>query len=277
MMSWHDVGAVHPSDRVIVVAPARSRHMALTDGEGCPLGLRDYMERPTGIGDIAAHGETADDAAVVVRDLDAQGDLRWKDVIAGFLVHACGGGVRRYAQDDASVVLCGPQVAASLDLQSDAFAPMLGGDRDPLDHAAASFEGLRCLIRPDRRECLGILAVWHDERASYQAVLGPRPYKSRPVQVIRVGSRLWQGFVPAMFDLFGEQVPDRVCLHLVRRRDNPQPGLAFVPLGRSRDEILDAFDETHGSSIPRVVDIGLPPRESVGKRKRPGGRQGHDC
>lgn len=104
MMSWHDVGAVHPSDRVIVVAPARSRHMALADGEGCPLGLRDYMERPTGIGDIAAHGETADDAAVVVRDLDAQGDLRWKDVIAGFLVHACGGGVRRYAQDDWSAV-----------------------------------------------------------------------------------------------------------------------------------------------------------------------------
>ena len=126
---------------------------------------------------------------------------------------------------------------------------------DPLDHAVASFEGLRCLVRPQRHEGLGVLAVWHDERASYQAVLGPRPYKSRPEQVIRIGSRLWQGFVPAMFDLFGEQSPDHICLHLVRRRDNPQPGLTFVPLGRNSADILDACDETHGPSIPRVIDI----------------------
>lgn len=189
------------------------------------------------------------------RDLDAQGDLRWKDVVADFLVHVSGGIVRWNAQDQASVVLCGPQVAIPFDFQSEAFTPVLGDDGDPLDHAAASFEGLRCLVRSQRHEGLGVLAVWHDERASYQAVLGPRPYKRRPVQVIRVGQRLWQGFVPAMFDLFGEQSPDHVCLHLVRRRDNPQPGLTFVPLGRSRDEIPDAFNETHGPSIPRVIDI----------------------
>ena len=255
MMSWHDVGAVHPSDRVIVVAPARSRHMALADGEGCPLGLRDYMERPAGVGHDTVDGETAGDGIVVVRDLDAQGDLRWKDVVADFLVHVSGGIVRWNAQNQASVVLCGPQVAIPFDFQSDALTPVLGTDGDPLDHAAASFEGLRCLVRPQRHEGLGVLTVWHDERASYQAVLGPRPYKRRPVQVIRVGSRLWQGFVPAMFDLFGEQSPDHICLHLVRRRDNPQPGLTFVPLGRSRDEIPDAFNETHGPSIPRVIDI----------------------
>ena len=189
------------------------------------------------------------------RDLDAQGDLRWKDVVADFLVHVSGGIVRWNAQDQASVVLCGPQVAIPFDFQSEAFTPVLGDDGDPLDHAAASFEGLRCLVRPQRHEGLGVLAVWHDERASYEAVLGPRPYKRRPVQVIRVGQRLWQGFVPAMFDLFGEQSPDHICLHLVRRRDNPQPGLTFVPLGRSRDEIPDAFNETHGPSIPRVIDI----------------------
>lgn len=189
------------------------------------------------------------------RELDAQGDLRWKDVVAGLLVHVSGGIVRWNAQDQASVVLCDPQVAIPFDPQSDALTPVLGTDGDPLDHAAASFEGLRCLVRPQRHEGLGVLAVWHDERASYQAVLGPRPYKSRPEQVIRIGSRLWQGFVPAMFDLFGEQSPDHICLHLVRRRDNPQPGLTFVPLGRSRDEIPDAFNETHGPSIPRVIDI----------------------
>ena len=101
----------------------------------------------------------------------------------------------------------------------------------------------------------GDLNLCRFERASYEAVLGPRPYKRRPVQVIRVGQRLWQGFVPAMFDLFGERVPDHVCLHLVRRWDNPQPGLAFVPLGRNSEDILDACDETHGLSIPCVIDI----------------------
>lgn len=120
---------------------------------------------------------------------------------------------------------------------------------------AASAAGPRCLVRSQRHEGLGVLTVWHDERASYEAVLGPRPYKRRPVQVIRVGQRLWQGFVPAMFDLFGERVPDHVCLHLVRRWDNPQPGSAFVPLGRNSEDILDACDETHGPSIPRVIDI----------------------
>lgn len=249
IMTWRrsgNDGAVHPSGRetVTVIMPARSFNRPLSDGEGHPLGLRDYMERPAG------------DGAVVVRDLDTQCDLRWKNVVAGLLVHASGRIVRWNAQNQASVVLCGPQVAVPFDFRSDVFTPVLGIDGDPLDHAAASFEGLRCLVRPQRHEGLGVLTVWHDECASYQAILGPRPYKSRPVQVIRVGSRLWQGFVPAVFDLFGEQVPDHICLHLVRRWDNPQPGLAFVPLGRGRDEILDAFNETHGSSISRVVDIG---------------------
>lgn len=230
-------------------------HRSGHDGAGHPLGLRDYMERPAGVGHDTVDGETAGDGIVVVRDLDAQGDLRWKDVVADFLVHVLGGIVRWNAQDQASVVLCGPQVAIPFDFQSEAFTPVLGDDGDPLDHAATSFEGLRCLVRSQRHEGLGVLTVWHDERASYEAVLGPRPYKRRPVQVIRVGRRLWQGFVPAMFDLFGERVPDHVCLHLVRRWDNPQPGLAFVPLGRNSEDILDACDETHGPSIPRVIDI----------------------
>ena len=259
-MAWHRSGhdgAVHPfgCDAATVIMSARSFNRPLSDGEGHPLGLRDYMERPAGVGHDTVDGETAGDGIVVVRDLDAQGDLRWKDVVADFLVHVSGGIVRWNAQNQASVVLCGPQVAIPFDPQSDALTPVLGTDGDPLDHAAASFEGLRCLVRPQRHEGLGVLAVWHDERASYEAVLGPRPYKRRPVQVIRVGQRLWQGFVPAMFDLFGEQSPDHICLHLVRRRDNPQPGLTFVPLGRSRDEIPDAFNETHGPSIPRVIDI----------------------
>lgn len=127
-------------------ARARSFNRPLSDGEGHPLGLRDYMERPAGVGHDTVDGETAGDGIVVVRDLDAQGDLRWKDVVADFLVHVSGGFVRWDAQDQASVVLCGPQVAVPFDFQSEAVTPVLGDDGDPLDHAAASFEGLRCHV-----------------------------------------------------------------------------------------------------------------------------------
>lgn len=134
-----------------VIMRARSFNRPLSDGEGHPLGLRDYMERPAGVGHDTVDGETAGDGIVVVRDLDAQGDLRWKDVVADFLVHVSGGIVRWDAQDQASVVLCGPQVAVLFDFQSEAVTPVLGDDGDPLDYAAASFEGLRCHVRSVRR------------------------------------------------------------------------------------------------------------------------------
>mgnify|MGYP000335020427 FL=1 len=156
-MAWHRSGhdgAVHPfgCNAATVIMRARSFNRPLSDGAGHPLGLRDYMERPADIGHDTSTGETAGDGIVVVRDLDAQGDLRWKDVVADFLVHVSGGIVRWNAQDQASVVLCGPQVAIPFDFQSEAFTPVLGDDGDPLDHAAASFEGLRCLVRSQRHE-----------------------------------------------------------------------------------------------------------------------------
>ena len=259
-MAWHRSGhdgAVHPfgCDAATVIMSARSFNRPLSDGEGHPLGCATIWNAQQASGTTPSMGKQQVMALSSSVTSMHKGDLRWKDVVADFLVHVSGGIVRWNAQDQASVVLCGPQVAIPFDFQSEAFTPVLGDDGDPLDHAAASFEGLRCLVRSQRYEGLGVLTVWHDERASYEAVLGPRPYKRRPVQVIRVGQRLWQGFVPAMFDLFGEQVPDHVCLHLVRRWDNPQPGLAFVPLGRNSEDILDACDETHGPSIPRVIDI----------------------
>lgn len=77
-MTWrrsgHD-GAIHPSgcETATVIMQARSFDRPLSDGEGHPLGLRDYMERPASVTDLSIDGETADDGAVVVRDLDAQG------------------------------------------------------------------------------------------------------------------------------------------------------------------------------------------------------------
>lgn len=240
----------------VVVAPARSFHVPLTDGEGRVCRLADYSERPAGAGHRAVDREYADGSLPVVRDLDDERDQRWERDVAGFLVHAAGLVVGWDAQDEASVVVCGPRVDGVLDPGSDAFAPSLGRDRDPLDHAAASFEGLRCIVRPSRREVLGVLAVWHDERASYQAVLGPRPYKRRPVQILRVRDGLWRRLVPSMLDLFGQKVPDHVCLHLVRRRDDPYPGCGFVPLGRSVQEILESSEKPHDDNIPTSGDGG---------------------
>lgn len=251
-------GIGDPSDgwSSVVVAPARTFRNPLTDGEGRVCRLADYAERPTGSGHGVVDREHAEGRVAVIRDLDDERDRRWERDVTGFLVHAAGLVVGGDAQDEASVVLRGPNVDGVLDLGSDAFAPMLGCDRDPLDHAAASFEGLRCLVRPRRREALGVLAVWHDERASYQAVLGPRPYKRRPEQVLRVRSGLWQRLVPAMLDLFGQQIPDRVCLHLVRRRNDPYPGCRYVPLGRAAEKILESFDKSHDDNISILREDG---------------------
>lgn len=136
----------------VVVAPARSFHVPLTDGEGRVCRLADYSERPAGAGHRAVDREYADGSLPVVRDLDDERDQRWERDVAGFLVHAAGLVVGWDAQDEASVVVCGPCVDGVLDPGSDAFAPSLGRDRDPLDHAAASFEGLRCIVHPSRRE-----------------------------------------------------------------------------------------------------------------------------
>ena len=38
-------------------------------------------------------------------------------------------------------------------------------------------------------------------------------------------------------------LPDHVCLHLIRRRDNPKPDLVYVPLGRSTEQILHTFGQ----------------------------------
>ena len=245
-------GVGNPLDgrAAVVVAPARSFHVPLTDGEGRVCRLADYSERPAGAGHRAVDREYADGSLPVVRDLDDERDQRWERDVAGFLVHAAGLVVGWDAQDEASVVVCGPCVDGVLDPGSDAFAPSLGRDRDPLNHAAASFEGLRCIVHPSRREVLGVLAVWHDERTSYQAVLGPRPYKRRPVQILRVRDGLWQRLVPSMLDLFGQEVPDHVCLHLARRRDDPYPGCGFVPLGRSVQEILESSEKPHDDDLP---------------------------
>lgn len=126
-----------------VVAPARSFHVPLTDGDGRVCRLADWSERPAGAGHRVVDREYAEGLTPVVLDLDDERDQRWERDVAGFLVHAAGLVVGWDARDEASVVACGPGVDGAFDPGSDAFAPSLGGDRDPLDQAAASFEGRR--------------------------------------------------------------------------------------------------------------------------------------
>ena len=257
MESAKPAGICQPTDPTLfVVAPALRYRAPLSDQDGGTIRLRDYAHRPGRVGDLVSEHRQGDhDTTVVIRDIEDQRDTRWKDIMMGTLVHVAGGLVGRDAQHDASAVLCGPSVHEPFDLQSDALTPTLGHDRDPLDQAAVSFDGMCCLVRPDVPEPLGILCVWHDARASYQAVLAPRPYKRRPEQIVRVRRGLWNRFVPAVGDLFGQQTPDHVCLHLIRRRDNPKPDLVYVPLGRSTEQILHAFDQSHDPSMSYDTDI----------------------
>lgn len=236
------LGVVEPLDGGLLVASARDIGLqCLADADGRPCGLSEYLERPSGFGGLPGERKTdGRQARVRVARLDDQRDQRCKDVVAAAAVECVrliGG---RDAQYEQSVVLARPQLAEVLEMCSDAFAPVLGERRDPLDHYAVSFDDLRALVAYREPVLLGVLFVWHDERSSYQVVAGPRPYKRRPEQVVGVGSGIFDALVPAMRDLFGEQAPDHLCLHIVARDDNPDGPVRYVPLGPSAQEVLDS-------------------------------------
>ena len=259
----------------IVMAPARGRGTpALTDESGTPIRMRDLngasafrhaaarhpdlgpartadeTPRPTGTGTRTVKREPyARRNAPLPYSLHDQRDQRWKDVVAGFLVHACSGIVRHHGQHEYSAVLLGPTAAKPFETEADAHAPTLGEHRDALDQAGPYGQQLCCVAIPETGEICGVLQVWHDERASYKALLGPRPYKGGPEQVVRIRDGLWQALAPAFLDLFGEQLPDRVHLRLVCSDLETDGGRIRRPsLGATAEQILQRFDETtHGT------------------------------
>lgn len=110
----------------------------------------------------------------------------------------------------------------------------------------------------------GILQVWHDERASYKAVLGPRPYKRRPEQVIRIGQRFWQLLIPAFSDLFGEQIPDHIHLHLAIRDSEAQRTIRFIqPDGRNDRSVSESSDRPLEMPRNRFCNPSNNPTENL--------------
>lgn len=127
--SGPDMG--YPCD--VVRAPRRVLGRAVLSGmDGEPVRLADYTDRPLAVPGCLAAGPGVDQTAGargVVVDLCHGDDVRWKDVVAGFLVQAQRLVGRDDGQHEASVVLCRPGVAETLDLGSDAFAPVFRCDR----------------------------------------------------------------------------------------------------------------------------------------------------
>lgn len=256
--SGPDMG--YPCD--VVRAPRRVLGRAiLSEMDGEPVRLADYADRPLAVPGCLAAGAEVDQAAGsrgVVVDLYHGDDVRWQDVVAGFLVESQRLVGRDDGQHEASVVLCRPGVAEALDLESDAFTPVFRCDGDALGDGYRAQGHLCGVLDAVRHESVGCLFVWHDERACYEAVLSPRAYQRRPKRVVVVGEGLWQAVVPAMLDLFGQQCPDFVCLHL--RFDGPDVGgggWMCREYGAARvrrwlmngaphaQEVLDSFERSH--------------------------------
>lgn len=276
------------TDTIMLEAPARGGRISdLADGQGRilrlhdltasslghashanpdrkPINVANQTESPTCTGGRVTIERKPDegDGPAVIHRLNDERDQRWQNLIAGFLVHASRGVVRHDGQHEYTAVLCGPQAAMPFDLGTDTHTPTLGQHRDPLDHGGPYGKELCCITVPGSGIICGILQVWHDERASYKAVLGPRPYKRRPEQVIRIGQRFWQLLIPAFSDLFGEQIPDHIHLHLVIRDSEAQRTIRFIQpdgrndrelvriirptLGDATEQILQSFEQSHG-------------------------------
>nr|WP_239512470.1 hypothetical protein [Bifidobacterium aerophilum] len=240
-------GAVQPADlsRLLVGTTFYGNRPVLSDVNGRPCRLAEYAPSPCGEAVVlgSAHRDGMRDGRVVlVRDLHDESDVRLKDRVAGFLVEASRRHIGGDAEDDLSVVLCRPSVAEQLDLQSDAFAPTLGNDRDPLKDGYVTADNLCGIVVSEPREVLGCYFVWLDEGCAYEAVFGPRPYKRRPERAVVIPDDLWTGAVCWMRDLFGEQQPDFLCLDLVCHRSDADPFVRCSAVDcRSADEILESF------------------------------------
>lgn len=268
------------ADTIMLEAPARGRRISdLTDDQGRilrlrdltasslghasyanpdrkPINVADQSERPTRAGGsvtIERQPDESNDPAVIHR-LHDERDQRWQNLIAGFLVHASRGIIRHDGQHEYAAVLCGPHAAIPFEPGADTHTPALGQHRDPLNHGGPYGKELCCVTVPGSGIICGILQVWHDERASYKAVLGPRPYKRRPEQVIRVGQRLWQLLVPAFADLFGEQIPDYIHLHLVIRDRETQRSIRFIqPDGRNDRKRVQVIRPALGDAAEQIL------------------------
>lgn len=228
----------------------------LTDTYGNAIRLSDYAKGPDGHSLILEQGEldhVGQFGAVMVRDLHDERDIAVKDRVTGFLIQASRLVVGDDAGDEFSSVLCGPRVAEHFDFESDAFAPVVGVDRDPLDVSDFVADELAGLVTLKFRKIVGCAAAWADEGSSYEAVLSPGAYKRRPDRAVVLGDVLWRGLSEWYPDLLGQELGDFLCLHVIRRRMDVKP--AWM---RTADEILKSADKAveavHVLPLTGVVD-----------------------
>lgn len=152
-----------------------------------------------------------------VKYLDGEISVGRYDRVSGFLVEQARALVGGDAEYQLSAVVCRPGVAERLDLQSDAFAPMLPDDRDPFDDGCMLGESLSylCGMDPARPgavyERLGYAKGWLDEGRAYQTVLSPYAYVRRPDRSIIVSDDCWNALIE-VFDVPDEQALDCLCL-----------------------------------------------------------------
>ena len=152
-----------------------------------------------------------------VKYLDGEISIGRYDRVSGFLVEQARALVGGDAEYQLSAVVCRPGVAERLDLQSDAFTPMLPDDRDPFDEGCMLGESLSylCGMDPARPgavyERLGYVKGWLDEGRAYQTVLSPYAYVRRPDRSIIVSDDCWNALIEA-FDVPDEQALDCLCL-----------------------------------------------------------------
>lgn len=155
--------------------------------------------------------------SMAIKRLEDKIAIGWYDSVSGFLVEQARALVGGDAEYQLSAVLCRPGVAERLDLQSDAFAPMLSDDRDPFDdgcmlgYRLSYLCGLHTVGAGEKYERLGYVQGWLDEGRAYQTVLSPYAYVRRPDRSIIVSDDCWDALVEA-FDVPDEQALDCLCL-----------------------------------------------------------------
>lgn len=152
-----------------------------------------------------------------VKYLDGEISVGRYDRVSGFLVEQARALVGGDAEYQLSAVLCREGVAERLDLESDAFAPMLSDDRDPFDDGCMLGEDLAylCGMDPARPgveyERFGYVKGWLEEGRAYQTVLSPYAYVRRPDRSVIVSDDCWNALVE-VFDVPDEQALDCLCL-----------------------------------------------------------------
>ncbi len=211
----------------------------LSDAQGRVLRLRDWQECPQAKSLVLFPEQCPgwmQGPLELVYYLQDERDVRLKDEVAGFLVECARRVVGDDGQDEVSVVVCRPGVAETLDLQSDAFAPVCGVHGDGLAHGHVPQDGLRGLVCVGvdalaGKHLTGLLYGWSEKGGSYEVVTLPRPYQCRPERAVVVD---WAGGhrgFDACMDLLGEQDAGLLCLDIRRH-------------GTDLDSIVHGHDDT---------------------------------